>query len=86
MRRSGREQVSLSAWRLPPGGFAATLIASFYHGGNYSGAAPHDSNCRSARPCLQINHGNAVESRPLPMCHLNELEPQLHPLAQLQNV
>ena len=86
MRRSGSEQVSLSAWRLAPGGLVATLIANFYHGGDYSGAPPHDSNCRSARPCLQINHGNAVEGRRSPMCHLDELKPQLHSPTRLKSV
>jgi hypothetical protein len=63
-----------SKWRITLGGLAATLIANFYHGGDYSGAPPHDINRRSARACLQINHCNAVEGRRLRMCHLNELE------------
>ena len=40
---------------MPPGGFAATLIACFYHGVNYSGAAPHDIGGPLGDPFLRPN-------------------------------
>ena len=49
-------------------------------------AAPHSSDGRTARARLEIDHGDAVKGRRLPMRPLKELKLQLHPPASLKCV
>lgn len=48
--------------------------------------ASHRSYRCTLSASLQVNHGNAVESRSYPMCHLDELKSELQPPARLQSI
>jgi hypothetical protein len=56
------------------------------HGGEFASTTSHHSHRCTGLAGLQINNGNAIESRRSPMSHFDEVKPELQPPARLQTI
>src|SRR5918993_1025971 len=84
-RRLGVSKATHQRESSRPGGAGAEPM-QISHGGEFASTTSHHSHRCTGLAGLQINNGNAIESRRSPMSHFDEVKPELQPPARLQTI